>query len=111
MSQLRTRFLISRLRMLLVNIAEGLRGKFPPCCIINFAIDEFRNGADVHKRYISGIGHGGYVPCVLCFRARKQTYQRAVTEMFLDSGYLDDCDYSLLPEHIKPLVFNPPITT
>jgi len=110
MPQRRTHYSIGCLKHLVWNIVAGLRSKYPPCCIINYSMDEFIYKMDAHKRYIRGIGRGGYEPCKLCFRARKQTHKRAVTALFLDSGYLEDCDYQFLPEKVKLLVFNPPIS-
>jgi hypothetical protein len=93
-----------RIKHFFINVAVGLQSKFPPCCILNFSFNELIYGNAVQKRHVRGLGHGGYVPCKLCSMAKKQTYRRAVTELFLDTGYLEDCDYPLLPDKVKALV-------
>lgn len=97
------------LKHALIELKFGILNGFPLCCIIHYCMDTLldREGRRI-KRHIRGLNRNGYVPCVLCFRAHKQTYQHAITEMFLETGYLEDKDYWLLPKHVKALVFNPP---
>jgi hypothetical protein len=86
------------------NLKIGLLSGFPPCCIIDFCLDDFM-GKPLEKRHIHGLD---YRPCRLCYRAHRQTYQRAVTELLLDTGYLENEDYAILPQNIKKLVLYPP---
>jgi hypothetical protein len=88
---------------LLENLRIGLVSKFPLCCVFDFCMDDFM-GKPLEKRHIHNLA---YRPCRLCYRARKQTYQRAITELLLDTGYLDDKDFSLLPNAVKKLVTKP----
>jgi hypothetical protein len=86
--------------------AIGMASGFPLCCVTHYCLDAILHKEEQrNKRKIRGLL---YVPCRLHMWAKKQTYERAVIEEFLDSGFLEDKDYWLLPDHIKPLVINPP---
>jgi hypothetical protein len=100
---------LEKLEIVLSEFAMGILSGFPICCVLNWSFDSIIHREDQRiKRHISGLSHRGYVPCVLCMWSHKQTHQRAITEMFLESGFLDDADYWLLPKHVKALVLYPP---
>ena len=98
-----------KLKNALIEFKYGVLNGFPLCCVIHYSFDTLMHKENQRmKRHVSGLGHHGYVPCAFCFRAHKQTYQNAVVELFLETGFLEDKDFWLLPEHVKALVINSP---
>lgn len=100
MHRVRVKFSVFGFKHLLRNFRIGILSGFPLCCVLDFCLDDFM-GKPLEKRHIYRLG---YRPCRLCYRARKQTYQRAVTELFLETGYLENVDYWLMPNTVQRMV-------
>ena len=78
---------MNKLKGSLYDIRDGIRLKFPPCCIIQFALDTLTNTNPLYPkqifRHIRGIER---VPCSLHMWVYHQTKERALKELVEDSG-------------------------
>ena len=70
----------------LIDLREGIRYKYPLCCILQFCFDTLLTRIDQRTlRHISGLGH---VPCSLHLKAYGQTREIAKRQLERDTGFV-----------------------
>lgn len=70
----------------LIDLNEGLRYKYPLCCILHFCFDTFLGYKHESRRMFRHISGLGYVPCVLHMKAYHQTEECAKQQLVNDTG-------------------------
>jgi hypothetical protein len=78
---------MNKLRGALWDIRDGIRLKFPLCCVLQFCLDTLTSTDPLYPkqifRHIRGLER---VPCSLHMLAYHQTKERALKELVEDTG-------------------------
>jgi hypothetical protein len=103
MPQPKIKLSIHVLKYILRIVKEGIIGKFPPCCIIDFALTRFM-GKPTETHYIEELN---YRPCILCFKARKYTKAQSVLALFVAAeGDISAENFPLLPQWAQKIALS-----